>query len=99
MATRGESSHHAIIGNAFNLTDHGGRIYTQISGEKARQLSRNREARHNASAVGVTRINDHGITAEEVLELANKVFAPYTMEFASSLSWFAVWKGEFLPLL
>ena len=83
-----------ILANLFNLTHAGDRIYTQVSGEKARQLARKREARRNASAVGATRIDDHGITAEETLELVNKVFAPYTVEFASSMSWFAVWKGK-----
>lgn len=41
-----------------------------------------------------TRIDDHGITAEEVLEQTNKILAPYTVEMASSISWFAVWKGK-----
>ena len=36
----------------------------------------------------------HSITPEEVLEQANKIFAPYTLEFASPLSWFAVWKSN-----
>jgi phenol 2-monooxygenase len=71
------------------------RIYTQIGGEKARELAAKRAARRNESAVGATKILDHGITAEEVLELTNKIFAPYTVEFASSMSWFAVWKGGF----
>ena len=39
----------------------------------------------------------NSITAEEVLEQANKIFAPYTLKFAAPLSWFAVWKSEFLP--
>lgn len=60
----------------------------------ARQLARNRQARRNASAVGETRIDDHGLTAEEVLEQTNRIFAPYTMEFASPMSWFSVWKGK-----
>ncbi|KAL8823835.1 MAG: hypothetical protein Q9191_005513 [Dirinaria sp. TL-2023a] len=38
------------------------------------------------------RVDIHSITAEEVLEQTNRVFAPYTVKFASSLSWFAVWK-------
>lgn len=68
-------------------------IYTQISGEKAKFLQSQR-ARANASAVGETRIYNHGITPDEVLEMTNKIFAPYTVEFASPLSWFAMWKGE-----
>ena len=38
----------------------------------------------------------NSITAEEVLEQANKIFAPYTLKFAAPLSWFAVWKS--MPL-
>lgn len=34
------------------------------------------------------------ITAEEVLEQANKIFAPYKLEFAAPLSWFAIWKSK-----
>ncbi|MCJ1423734.1 hypothetical protein MMC29_001618 [Sticta canariensis] len=68
------------------------RIYTQINGEKARQLARDREVRRNASSLEDTRIDDHGITAEEVLEQTNKILAPYTVEMISPISWFAVWK-------
>ncbi|KAF2678716.1 hypothetical protein K458DRAFT_435570 [Lentithecium fluviatile CBS 122367] len=68
------------------------RFYTQITGEKARQLSEKRNGRRNASAVGATRIDDHGITADEVLEQLNKIMAPWKVEFASAMSWFAVWR-------
>ncbi|KAF2189389.1 FAD/NAD(P)-binding domain-containing protein [Zopfia rhizophila CBS 207.26] len=68
------------------------RIYTQITGEKARKLQERRQARRNASAVGETRIDDHGITPEEVLVQLNLIMAPYKVDFASQLSWFAVWK-------
>ncbi|KAF2004770.1 FAD binding domain-containing protein [Amniculicola lignicola CBS 123094] len=68
------------------------RIYTQITGDKARKLQERRRARRNAFAVGETRIDDHEITPEEVLEQTNLIMAPYKIEFASQLSWFAVWK-------
>ncbi|EFQ95145.1 hypothetical protein PTNB73_04506 [Pyrenophora teres f. teres] len=68
------------------------RFYTQITGDKARQLSEKRNGRRNASAVGATRIDDHGITADEVLEQLNKIMAPWKVEFASAMSWFAVWR-------
>ncbi|KDQ12510.1 hypothetical protein BOTBODRAFT_112838 [Botryobasidium botryosum FD-172 SS1] len=32
------------------------------------------------------------ITPEEVLAQANRIFAPFTLKFASPLSWFAIWK-------
>lgn len=69
------------------------RFYTQITGAKARQLSAARTGRRNASAVGATRIDDHGITAEEVLAQLNLIMAPWSVEFASAMSWFAVWRG------
>lgn len=75
-----------------NLSD---RFYTQITGEKARQLSAARSSRRNASDVGATRIDDHGITADEVLEQLNKIMTPWKVEFASAMSWFAVWRGNF----
>ncbi|KAL7770261.1 hypothetical protein CFE70_000194 [Pyrenophora teres f. teres 0-1] len=61
------------------------RFYTQITGDKARQLSEKRNGRRNASAVGATRIDDHGITADEVLEQLNKIMAPWKVEFASAM--------------
>ena len=72
-----------------------GRFYTQISGERARKLAQNRKDRHNASSVEENRIDDHGITAEEVMEQLNKIIAPFKVEFNSALSWFSLWKGEF----
>ena len=39
-------------------------------------------------------VDVHTITPEEVLEQANKIFAPYTLKFAAPLSWFAVWKSK-----
>ncbi|KAI1674180.1 FAD binding domain-containing protein [Pyrenophora tritici-repentis] len=68
------------------------RFYTQITGDKARQLSKKRNGRRNSSDVGATRIDDHGITADEVLEQLNKIMAPWKVEFASAMSWFAVWR-------
>lgn len=53
------------------------RFYTQITGDKARQLSEKRTVRQNSSAVGATRIDDHDITADEVLEHLNKIMSPW----------------------
>lgn len=63
------------------------RIYTKLSAQRVKELA---EDRREAGG----RVDAHSITAEEVLEQTNKVFAPYTVKFASSLSWFAVWKSE-----
>ncbi|CEL03820.1 hypothetical protein ASPCAL04962 [Aspergillus calidoustus] len=68
------------------------RFYVQVSGEMARRLHEKRQARKNASSVGQTRIDDHGITPEEALEQLNKIMSPWKIEFASPMSWFSVWK-------
>ena len=39
-------------------------------------------------------VESTSVTAEEVLEQANKIFAPYTLKFASTVSWFTVWKSK-----
>jgi len=39
------------------------------------------------------KVDTSSITAEEVLEQANRIFAPYKLKFAAPLSWFAVWKS------
>ena len=44
--------------------------------------------------IGETRIHDHGISPDEVLEQLNKIITPYTVEFVSAISWFSVWKGR-----
>lgn len=63
------------------------RIYTKLSAERVAEL-----AKDHREAGG--RVDVHSITAEEVLEQTNKVFAPYKVSFASPLSWFAVWKSQ-----
>lgn len=63
-------------------------MYTKLSIERVKEL-----VEDHREAGG--RVDVHSITAEEVLEQTNKVFAPYTVKFASSLSWFAVWKSKF----
>lgn len=40
----------------------------------------------------------HSVTPEEVLEQANRIFAPYKLSFGAPLSWFAVWKSKCQPL-
>ena len=64
----------------------GDRLYTKLDAEKVRDLVK--DGRGSGGRVDV-----HSITAEEVLEQANKVFTPYRLSFASPLSWFAVWNG------
>ncbi|EAU35437.1 conserved hypothetical protein [Aspergillus terreus NIH2624] len=104
MDCRFKTDYPHILGfNIIISAEHGGsivipredgytRFYTQINGEKARKLQANRQARRNASTVGETRIDDHGITPDEVLEQLNKIIAPHKVEFASPMSWFSVWR-------
>ena len=63
------------------------RIYTKLSAERVAELAKD----HRESG---GRVDVHSITAEEVLEQTNKVFAPYKVRFASALAWFAVWKSK-----
>ena len=70
------------------FTNLGYRIYTRLSAKHVKELA---EDRREAGG----RVDVHSITPEELLEQTNKVFAPYTVRFASPLSWFAIWKGWF----
>ncbi|KAL9637920.1 MAG: hypothetical protein Q9164_001893 [Protoblastenia rupestris] len=40
------------------------------------------------------KVDINSITPEEVLEQANRIFAPYKLKFAAPLSWFAIWRSE-----
>ena len=66
-----------------------------MTGEKGAKLaeSRKRKRGENQSTVGDTQITDHGITPDEALEQLNKIISPWKVEYASTLSWFAVWKS------
>ena len=75
-----------FLARGSRFADEDGRIYTKLSAERVQELAKDRR-----EAGG--RVDAHSITAEEVLAQTNKVFAPYTIKFASSLSWFAVWKS------
>ncbi|KAK3368312.1 FAD binding domain-containing protein [Podospora didyma] len=71
------------------------RFYIQMTGEKGAKLAQSRKRKRDAenqSAVGDMQITDHGITPSEALEQLNKIMAPWAVEYATTLSWFAVWK-------
>jgi len=72
------------------------RLYTQIDSERAKEIARSHG--HTSSIQANGRINDHSLTAEEVLEQTNKIFAPFILRFAAPISWFAVWRSQFLFL-
>lgn len=58
-------------------------------------IAASRQAKDPSFAEAGGRVDVHSITPEEVLEQANRIFSPYKLRFASSLSWFAVWKSMF----
>ncbi|KAL5044320.1 hypothetical protein BDW71DRAFT_215705 [Aspergillus fruticulosus] len=92
-----------IFGMSMITSEHGGcivipreegftRFYIQVNEDTARRLHQARQARRNASSVGTMRVDDHGITPDEALDQLRKILAPWTIEFASPISWFSVWK-------
>ncbi|CAJ2505235.1 Uu.00g126290.m01.CDS01 [Anthostomella pinea] len=70
------------------------RFYVQVTGERAAKMAeaRDRIRRANGSTVGETQVHEHNITPEEALEHLNKIMTPWKVEFASAMSWFAVWR-------
>ncbi|KAL2018282.1 hypothetical protein VTK56DRAFT_986 [Thermocarpiscus australiensis] len=68
------------------------RLYTQLDVSHTGPISASRQARDPAFAESGGKVEVHSITPEEVLEQANKIFAPYTLKFAAPLSWFAIWR-------
>ncbi|KAK3369737.1 FAD binding domain-containing protein [Lasiosphaeria ovina] len=70
------------------------RFYVQITGETAAKIAAARKnlKNGNRSTVGETQVHNHTITPEEALQHLNKIIAPWTVEFASAMSWFAVWR-------
>ena len=71
-----------------------GRLYTQLNLSQTGPIAASRQARESGGQIDV-----HSITPEEVLEQANRIFAPFTLRFAAPLSWFAVWKSASRTLL
>ncbi|AEO59635.1 hypothetical protein MYCTH_2119794 [Thermothelomyces thermophilus ATCC 42464] len=68
------------------------RLYTQLDISHTGPISQSRQARDPTFAESGGKVEVHSITPEEVLEQANKVFAPYKLKFGAPLSWFAIWK-------
>lgn len=57
-------------------------------------LAASRQQKDPSFAEAGGKIDVHSITPEEVLEQANRIFAPYTLKFGAPLSWFAIWKSK-----
>ncbi|KAI9661313.1 MAG: hypothetical protein M1821_009640 [Bathelium mastoideum] len=94
---------HAWVFGSVISSKHGGcviipredgyiRLYTQLDVSQTGPLARSRLAKDPTFAESGGNIDAHSITAEEVLEQANRIFAPYTVKFAAPISWFSVWK-------
>jgi hypothetical protein len=78
------------------LTGLAGRLYTQLDISQTGSLAASRQASDPSFAESGGQVDVHSITPEEVLEQANRIFAPYKLSFAAPLSWFAVWKSTSL---
>ncbi|KAF2129697.1 FAD binding domain-containing protein [Dothidotthia symphoricarpi CBS 119687] len=91
---------HAFVFGSVISSKHGGCViipredglYTQLDVSKTGPLASSRQAQDASFAESGGNVDVHSITPQEVLEQANKIFAPYTLKFAAPLSWFAVWK-------
>ncbi|KAF7183364.1 hypothetical protein CNMCM7691_003563 [Aspergillus felis] len=94
---------HAWIFGSVISSKHGGcviipreqgyiRLYTQLDVSSTGPIAQSRLARDPNFQESGGRVDVHSITADEVLEQANRIFAPYKLKFAAPLSWFAVWK-------
>ncbi|KAL2869076.1 FAD binding domain-containing protein [Aspergillus lucknowensis] len=94
---------HAWIFGSVISSKHGGcviipreqgyiRLYTQLDVSSTGPIAQSRLARDIDFQESGGRVDVHSITADEVLEQANRIFAPYKLKFAAPLSWFAVWK-------
>ncbi|CAG8892506.1 unnamed protein product [Penicillium egyptiacum] len=68
-------------------------LYTQLDTSQHGPLAASRQATDPEVAESGGQIDVESITPDEVLEQANRIFAPYKLKFGAPLSWFAVWKS------
>nr|POE77921.1 aromatic hydroxylase fmpf [Quercus suber] len=99
---------HAWVFGSVISSKHGGcviipredgyiRLYTQLDVTKHGDLAKSRatgDADTASQQESGGAVDIDSITPEEVLEQANRIFAPYKLQFAAPLSWFAVWKSK-----
>ncbi|KAK0615276.1 FAD binding domain-containing protein [Bombardia bombarda] len=91
---------HAWVFGSVISSKHGGCViipredglYTQLDTSHTGPIATSRQAKDASFAESGGRVEIDTITPEEVLEQANKIFAPYKLKFAAPLSWFAIWK-------
>lgn len=73
------------------------RVYIQLTGQLQADVAaahKHKKERRNESSLGETQVHEHGITPGDALEHLKKIMAPWTIDFAGPLSWFAVWRGS-----
>ena len=94
---------HAWVFGSVISSKHGGcviipredgyiRLYTQLDTSATGPIAESRQAKDSEFRESGGHVEASTVTAEEVLAQANRIFAPYTLKFASPLSWFTVWK-------
>ena len=95
---------HAWVFGSVISSEHGGcviipredgyiRLYTQLDTSTTGPIAQSRQSKNNAEfQESGGHVDAHSVTADEVLQQANKIFSPYKLKFASPLSWFTVWK-------
>jgi phenol 2-monooxygenase len=94
---------HAWIFGCYLSTEHGCcivipredghiRLYTQLSRQLIERVQKEKHEKDPTFKEAGGRIDVHSITPDEVLEQANKIFSPFTVKFASPLTWYAIWK-------
>ena len=95
---------HAWVFGSVISSKHGGcviipredgyiRLYTQLDTSTTGPIAQSRQSNSSADfQESGGHVAAHSITAEEVLQQANKIFSPYELKFAAPLSWFTIWK-------
>ncbi|RAH71713.1 uncharacterized protein BO66DRAFT_419348 [Aspergillus aculeatinus CBS 121060] len=94
---------HAWIFGGYLSTEHGCcviipredghiRLYTQLNLSLIERIAKERQERDPSFKEAGGKVDTNSITPDEVLEQANRIFTPYTVRFASPLTWFAIWK-------
>ncbi|RYP27077.1 hypothetical protein DL768_011346 [Monosporascus sp. mg162] len=67
-------------------------LYTQLDISHTGSIAALRQAQDPSFAESGGKVDVHSITPDEILQQANRIFAPYKLKFGAPLSWFAIWK-------
>ncbi|KAL9002043.1 MAG: hypothetical protein Q9188_005009 [Gyalolechia gomerana] len=100
----GSNNPHAWVFGSVIFSKHGGcvifprenghiRLYTQLDTSTTGTIAQSRQAKNRAEfQESGGHVDAYSGTADEILEQAYKIFAPYELKFAAPLSWLTVWK-------